>query len=46
VRHCRRWALTECGGVDGLEGFQEQRSPMFGIAYRMVGSVTDAEAVL
>jgi RNA polymerase sigma-70 factor (TIGR02957 family) len=32
--------------TDGLEEFQEQRSHMFGIAYRMLGSVTDAEEVL
>jgi DNA-directed RNA polymerase specialized sigma24 family protein len=32
--------------ADGLEEFQEKRSRMFGIAYRMLGSVTDAEEVL
>ncbi|TCM38262.1 RNA polymerase sigma-70 factor [Kribbella sp. VKM Ac-2568] len=32
--------------VDGLEVFQQQRGRMFGIAYRILGTATDAEEVL
>jgi hypothetical protein len=34
----RHW--QNAGVADGLEEFQEKRSRMFGIAYRMLGSVT------
>ena len=32
--------------VSALDEFQEQRQRLFGIAYRMLGSATDAEDVL
>ena len=33
-------------GTAALDEFQEQRQRLFGIAYRMLGSATDAEDVL
>lgn len=42
----RPGCACEDGRVDGLEVFQRHRGRLFGIAYRMLGSVTDADEVL
>src|SRR5215218_10301868 len=41
--HCQDVRVT---GTAALDEFQEQRSRLFGIAYRMLGSASDAEDVL